>query len=736
MEELRKQRLSAQLAAELSIGVKQADAVLTLLDEGNTIPFIARYRKEATGGLDDAVLRQLEERLSYLNNLWDRKESVLSLIEEQGKLTDNLKKQIEAAETLVEVEDLYRPYKQKRKTRASVAKERGLEPLAVRIAAGDPICTDAELVQIAAAYVNEEKGVADADAALSGARDILAEQLSDHAALRQQIRGKTEREGELQTELKAKDDETSVYTHYDGFSAPLKKLAGHQILAINRGEREKALLVKLVAPREEILQDMESRAVRKNAGAAAAEQMKFVCKDAYDRLIAPSIATELRNGLTERAETGAIRLFADNLKQLLMQPPMAGKTVLGWDPGFRTGCKLCVVDPTGRILDTAVVYPTAPKLQVEESIRFVKNWILKYHIDVISLGNGTASRESEQVIASLLKEPEIASLPQKVGYCIVNEAGASVYSAGKLAAEELPNYNVGERSSASMARRLQDPLAELVKIEPKALGVGQYQHDLNQTRLQEALSAVVEDCVNHVGVDVNTASAVLLSYISGVSKTVAANIVAYREANGSFAERKQLLKVAKLGPKAFEQAAGFLRIRDGKEPLDMTGVHPESYAACKALLKRLGKDAKALRTGGLSGILGLVPKGKERETLAAELGIGVPTLTDILKELEKPMRDPREELPKPILKSDVMELSDLKPGMELMGTVRNVIDFGAFVDIGVHQDGLVHISALSDSFVKHPADVVKVGDVVRVRVLSVDPVKKRIALSMKGMKQH
>ena len=731
--EQRKRRIAAALSAELGITQKQAETVMELVAGGNTIPFIARYRKEATGGLNDEVLRAFEERLRYLEGLSDRREAVCALIAEQGKLTAGLLAKLQAAGSLVEVEDLYRPYKQKRRTRASIARERGLEPLAQRLGTRKPVRDRAALLELAAAYCSEEKGVPDAMAALAGARDILAEQISDEAAYRQWIRNRTEREGLLSTAAK-QQDEHSVYAHYFAFEAKLSKLQGHQILAINRGEKEKALSVKLTAPREDILRYLERKVLRDAVGAVA-EELRLAAADAYDRLIAPSVETELRNALTEQAESGAIHLFAENLRQLLMQPPMEGKVVLGWDPAFRTGCKLCVVDPTGKVLDTTVIYPTAPQERVAESLRVLKQLVQRYHVDVISLGNGTASRESEQVIASLLQEPEIRGLSWKLGYCIVNEAGASVYSASKLAAKEFPQFDVGQRSSASIARRLQDPLAELVKIEPKAIGVGQYQHDINQTRLSGALTAVVEDCVNRVGVDLNTASAALLSYISGISQTVAANIVAYREKNGRFLERKALLKVPKLGPKAFEQAAGFLRIREGSNPLDLTGVHPESYRACEALLKKLGKSAQALRTGGLKGISAEVPRGKARAELAAELGIGLPTLEDILAELEKPLRDPRADLPKPVLRSDILELKDLTPGMELRGTVRNVIDFGAFVDIGVHQDGLVHISELSDRFVKHPLDVVKVGDVVKVRVLSVDLQKKRIALSMKGVQQ-
>ena len=722
--------VAAQLAEELSLEVWQTEAVLHLIADHNTIPFIARYRKEATGGMNDEVLRAFDERRAYLEKLWERKDAVCAAIEAQGKLTDVLADEIRRAAALVEVEDLYRPYKQKKRTRAAMARERGLEPLAMCLLKQAPGTVPGEA---AAAFVNAEKEVPDIEAALAGARDILAEQISDNANLRQWIRSKTEKEGILTASLRKKDGaekEQSVYAHYDGFSQSLRRMQGHQILALNRGEREKELSIKLIAPEEEILAYLCRHLIRRES--PCREELQRTAEDAYQRLIAPSVETELRGMLTERAEDGAIHVFAENLRQLLMQPPMEGKTVLGWDPAFRTGCKLSVVDATGKVLDTRVIYPTEPQARVKESIAILREMILKYHVDVISLGNGTASRESEQVIAALLRDEKLRQGGNVPGYVIVNEAGASVYSASKRAAEEFPQYNVGERSAVSIARRLQDPLAELVKIEPRAIGVGQYQHDMDQTKLSAALSAVVEDCVNAVGVDLNTASAALLQYISGITKPVAASIVAYREANGRFCDRRALLKVPKLGPKTFEQCAGFLRIRDGREQLDMTGVHPESYAAAEKLLRFLGLEKKKLSCSGLSGISSFVKADGQREKLAEALGVGLPTLLDIAKELEKPMRDPRMNLPKPVLRSDILDIRDLKPGDILRGTVRNVIDFGAFVDIGVHQDGLVHISELSDHFVKHPLDVVKVGDIVNVRVLEVDAAKKRIALSMKS----
>ena len=707
----------AKIAEELNIRKNQAEAAVKLIDEGNTIPFIARYRKEATGALNDEVLRNLFDRLNYLRNLEEKKESVLSSIEEQGKLTEELKAQILAAETQVAVDDLYRPYRPKRRTRATIAKERGLEPLANLIILQQPGC---DYMAEAAKYVNEEKEVLTAEDALAGAKDILAEAVSDDAAYRTRIRELTMKKGRIISTAKDPEAE-SVYEMYYEFDEPLNKLAGHRILALNRGEKEKILNVKVEAPEEDILRYLEKKMIRRES--SAADILKEVAKDAYDRLIAPAIEREIRSDMTERAEDGAIKVFGKNLEQLLMQPPIAGQVVLGWDPAFRTGCKLAVVDPTGKVLDTTVIYPTPPQNKVEEAKAVLKKLISKYHITLISLGNGTASRESEQIIVQLLKE-----IPVQVQYIIVNEAGASVYSASKLATEEFPNFDVGQRSAASMARRLQDPLAELVKIDPKSIGVGQYQHDMNQKKLSEALGGVVEDCVNKVGVDLNTASASLLEYISGVSKTIARNIVAYREEHGRFASRSELLKVAKLGPKAYEQCAGFMRITDGKNPLDATGVHPESYAATKELLAKLGYTMDDVRERSLAGISGKI---KNSKALAEELGIGELTLLDIVKELEKPARDPREDMPKPILRSDVLEMKDLTPGMVLKGTVRNVIDFGAFVDIGVHQDGLVHISQMCDRFIKHPLEVVSVGDVVEVKVMSVDLKKQRIQLTMK-----
>lgn len=747
-----------KIAGELSIKTWQVEAVVDLIDEGNTIPFIARYRKEKHGSLDDEQLRELDERLRYLRGLEERKETILASIEEQGKLTDELRAQIEAAETMVLLEDLYRPYKQKRRTRATIAKEKGLEPLADAIFA-DQSCDPEAL---AADYLDPEKEVETVIDALAGAMDILAERFSDEADYRTEIRQMTREQGELLVSEKsgkgagesADEEKTvrggakeatnkklqerkSVYETYYEFSSPLKKLQGYQVLAINRGEREKFLTVKIEAPEEEILHWLAGQLItgyeRELAGQAegrSIEDMKNNAKgllfitiaDSYKRLIAPAIERELRSDLTEVAEDGAIHVFGKNLTQLLMQPPIRDQVVLGWDPAFRTGCKLAVVDGTGKVLHTVVVYPTAPQNKIEETKKTVKALIDKYDITLISVGNGTASRESELVIADMLRE-----INKPVHYVIVNEAGASVYSASKRATEEFPEFDVGQRSAVSIARRLQDPLAELVKIEPKSIGVGQYQHDMNQSKLSEALGAVVEDCVNHVGVDLNTASASLLEYVSGVSKPIAKNIVAYREANGKFHSRKELLKVAKLGPKAYEQCAGFLRIMGGKEPLDATSVHPESYPAAKELLSDVGFDGADLG----SGVTGLSLMTKNREKLAGKLGVGVETLNDIITELEKPGRDPRDEMPKPILRGDVLEMEDLQEGMILKGTVRNVIDFGAFVDIGVHQDGLVHISQLTNKmFVKHPLDVVSVGDIVEVKVLGVDLRKKRISLTM------
>ena len=820
-----------KLREELQVERWQVEAAVKLIDEGNTIPFISRYRKEATGSLNDEVLRNLYERLNYLRNLEEKKTSVMASIEEQGKLTDDLKNKIQAAETLVVVEDLYRPYRPKRKTRASVAKEKGLDGLADLIREQK---FSGSLEEAAAAYVNPEKGAADTKEALQGAQDILAEGISDEADYRMYIRKITMEEGKLTST--ARDEKAqSVYEMYYQYEEPLKKAAGHRVLALNRGEAEKFLTVKVEAPRDRILQYLAKKVITEENPVTEAV-LRAVIEDSYDRLIAPAIERDIRNELTEKAEEGAISVFGKNLEQLLMQPPIAGHVVLGWDPAFRTGCKLAVVDATGKVLDTKVIYPTAPQNKVEEAKKELKKLIDKYDISLISVGNGTASRESEQVIVDLIKE-----LKKPVQYVIVNEAGASVYSASKLATEEFPQFDVGQRSAASIARRLQDPLSELVKIDPKSIGVGQYQHDMNQKKLGEALGGVVEDCVNRVGVDLNTASAPLLEYISGISKTVAKNIVEYREANGRFTNRKQLLKVPKLGPKAFEQCAGFLRIADGENPLDATSVHPESYPATMELLKKLelsmedvrmlqaeakkgraaqntsgadskntsgdaarqnvsaknkanrkdrrqngfnirntdtamgralaaamqgmtldadngGTGKKGANASGRSGagalnaanastgaaagsstsgsqktaaVSALERRIPDKKRLAEELGIGEITLTDIVRELEKPARDPREDMPRPILRSDVLDMKDLKPGMVLKGTVRNVIDFGVFVDIGVHQDGLVHISQITDRFIKHPLEAVSVGDIVDVKVLDVDPVKKRIGLTMR-----
>lgn len=706
-----------KIAEELQIKVWQVEAVIKLIDEGCTIPFIARYRKEQHGTLNDEQLRNLDERLTYLRNLEDRKETVLASIEEQGKLTDELRAQILAAETQVVLEDLYRPYRPKRRTRATIAKEKGLEGLANIIILQ---MTENTLEKEAEAYLDAEKAVNTVEEAMQGAMDIIAESIADEADYRMAIRKTTMNQGTLVSVAKD-SEEKSVYENYYDFACKISKLSGYQVLAINRGEKEKMLTVKLEAPEEEILRYLQKKVIVKE-NENTRECLQKTIEDSYKRLIAPAIEREIRNELTERAEDGAIHVFGKNLEQLLMQPPIAGQVVLGWDPAFRTGCKLAVVDETGKVLDTIVVFPTQPQNKIAETKKIVKGLIDKYNISLISVGNGTASRESELVIVDMLKE-----INKPVQYIIVNEAGASVYSASKLATEEFPNFDVGQRSAVSIARRLQDPLAELVKIDPKSIGVGQYQHDMNQKKLSEALGNVVEDCVNNVGVDLNTASASLLEYVSGVSKSIAKNIVAYREENGRFKSRRELLKVAKLGPKAYEQCAGFMRITDGKNPLDGTSVHPESYEAATELLKKLGYQPEDIR-GGLTG---LSLMAKEKEKLAKELGIGEITLTDIIKELEKPGRDPRDEMPKPILRSDVLEMKDLKEGMILKGTVRNVIDFGAFVDIGVHQDGLVHISKLTDKkFVKHPLDVVSVGDIVEVKVLSVDLQKQRIQLSM------
>ncbi len=707
------------LKEELNVQKWQVEAAVKLIDEGNTIPFISRYRKEATGSLDDEQLRNLYERLQYLRNLEDKKNQVLGSIEEQGFLTEELREKILAAQTLVMVEDLYRPYRPKRKTRASIAKEKGLGDLAAYILQQD---ATAPVEQEAEKYISEEKGVADVAEALQGAKDIIAEAVSDEADYRTYIRNLTMNEGMITSTAKDEKAE-SVYEMYYHFEEPVKKVAGHRILALNRGEAEKILTVKVSAPDEKIVRYLEKqKLVSENP--YTTPLITEAVADSYERLIAPAIEREIRNVLTEKAEDGAISVFGKNLKQLLMQPPIAGKVVLGWDPAFRTGCKLAVVDATGKVLDTKVIYPTAPQNKVEEAKAELKRIIKKYNVDLISVGNGTASRESEQVIVDLLKE-----LDRPVQYVIVNEAGASVYSASKLATEEFPQFDVGQRSAASIARRLQDPLAELVKIDPKSIGVGQYQHDMNQKKLNDALTGVVEDSVNKVGVDLNTASASLLEYISGINKTIAKNIVEYREQNGRFTNRKQLLKVAKLGPKAYEQCAGFMRIADGDNPLDATSVHPESYEAVEKLLGKLEmtlEDVRAMQKNA-----GQIKVVKDKKALAQEIGIGEITLTDILKELEKPARDPREDMPKPILRSDVLDMEDLKPGMILKGTVRNVIDFGAFVDIGVHQDGLVHISQMTERYIKHPLEVVSVGDIVEVQVLSVDVAKKRIGLTMK-----
>lgn len=707
------------LAEELKIKPSQARAAVELIDDGNTIPFIARYRKEATGSLNDEVLRNLFERLNYLRNLEEKKTQVLSAIEEQGKLTPQLREQILGAQTLVLVEDLYRPYRPKRRTRATVAREKGLEPLADLILLQN---VKRPLEEEAREYCSQEKEVEDVAAALAGASDILAERISDEADYRTRIRELTVKEGTLVSSAKNPETE-SVYEMYYQYSEPVSKAAGHRILALNRGEKEKILTVKIDAPEERILQYLEKKViVRENP--YTLPFLKEVIRDSYQRLIAPAIEREVRNGLTEKAEDGAIKVFGKNLEQLLMQPPIAGQVVLGWDPAFRTGCKLAVVDATGKVLDTTVVYPTAPT--TDAKIRAAKDTVIglirKYGITLISLGNGTASRESEQVIVEMLKE-----IPEKVAYVITNEAGASVYSASKLATEEFPEFDVGQRSAASIARRVQDPLAELVKIDPKSIGVGQYQHDMNQKKLGEALDGVVESAVNRVGVDLNTASVPLMEHISGITKAIAKNIVAYREENGRFSNRRELLKVAKLGPKAFEQCAGFMRIQGGENSLDGTSIHPESYEAAEKLLKELGYTKEWVAEPGVKAVL-----IRDYKKMADKLGVGEPTLRDIVQELCKPGRDPREEMPKPILRTDVLEMTDLKEGMILKGTVRNITDFGAFVDIGVHQDGLVHISQLTNKkFIRHPMEVVSVGDIVEVKILSVDLKKKRIALTMK-----
>ena len=714
--------INQRLTEELGVKRWQIDAAVKLIDEGNTIPFISRYRKEVTGSLNDEQLRKLHERLVYLRNLEEKKAQVISSIEEQGKMTEELRSQILAAETLVTVEDLYRPYRPKRRTRATIAKEKGLEPLASLILLQK---TREPLEETAKAYISEEKQVADAAEAVSGAKDIIAEMISDNADYRSWIRKTTMKKGKLISAAKDPEAE-SVYEMYYEFEEAVPKLAGHRVLALNRGEKEKFLTVKIQAPEDEIIGWLERKVIRSD-NPYTAPVLKDTVQDSYHRLIAPAIEREIRSELTEKAEDGAIEVFGKNLHQLLMQPPIAGKVVLGWDPAFRTGCMLAVVDPTGKVLGTTVIYPTAPTTpqKIKASKDLLKKIIPKYNISLISLGNGTASRESEQFIVELLKE-----IPEKVQYVIVNEAGASVYSASKLASEEFPKFDVGQRSAASIARRLQDPLAELVKIDPKSIGVGQYQHDMNQKKLGESLTGVVEDCVNKVGVDLNTASAPLLSYISGISSTIAKNIVAYREENGRFADRRELLKVPKLGPKAFEQCAGFMRIQGGTNPLDSTGVHPESYEAAEKLLKRQGFQPEDIAEHNLTGLSLTI---RDYKKLAEELGIGEITLRDIVKELEKPGRDPRDEMPKPILRTDVLEMKDLKEGMVLKGTVRNVIDFGVFVDIGVHQDGLVHISQITDRYIKHPLEAVSVGDIVDVKVMSVDLKRKRIQLTMRGI---
>ena len=715
--------INQKITEELGVKRWQVDAAVKLINEGNTIPFIARYRKEATGTLDDEQLRRLHERLTYLRNLEEKKEQVLSSIEEQGKLTEELKQQILAAETLVVVEDLYRPYRPKRRTRATIAKEKGLEPLAAIISLQK---TDKPVEDLAKEFINPDKEVHTVEEAIAGAKDIIAENISDEADYRIWIRKITMQKGRVISAAKDEKAE-SVYEMYYDFEEPVGRLAGHRILALNRGEKEKFLTVKIEAPEEDIIRYLQKKTIH-GENPYTTPILKDVTEDSYKRLIAPAIEREIRSELTERAEDGAIEVFKKNLEQLLMQPPIVGQTVLGWDPAFRTGCKLAVVDPTGKVIGTTVIYPTAPTTpqKIQASKDLLKKIIKKYNITLISVGNGTASRESEMFIVELLKE-----IPQKVQYVIVNEAGASVYSASKLASEEFPKFDVGQRSATSIARRLQDPLAELVKIDPKSIGVGQYQHDMNQKKLSEALSGVVEDCVNKVGVDLNTASAPLLAYISGISAAIAKNIVAYREENGKFTSRRQLLKVAKLGPKAYEQCAGFMRIQGGDNPLDGTSVHPESYEAAERLLKKQGYKPEDIDGGKLTGLSLTI---KNYKSLAEELEIGEITLMDIVKELEKPARDPRDEMPKPILRTDVLEMKDLTEGMILKGTVRNVIDFGVFVDIGVHQDGLVHISEITDKkFIKHPLEVVSVGDIVDVKVLSVDLKKKRIQLTMKGI---
>lgn len=702
------------LASELNIKESQAEATIKLIDEGNTIPFIARYRKEVTGSLDDEILRSLDERLRYLRNLDEKREQVLAAISEQGALTKELEESLKKAMTLVEIDDLYRPYRPKKRTKAMIAREKGLEPLAEMILSGD---INENLESLAKSYISEE--VENEKIALEGANDIIAEKVSEEATYRTKLRNEIFEKGLIETV--AKDEEAkSVYENYYSYEEQIKKILPHRILAINRGEKEKFISVKIVAPETELLEYLYKQVI-KNKNSYCEEFLKKAIDDAYKRLIFPAIEREIRNELSEKAQEASIKVFSKNLEQLLLQPPIKGKVVLGWDPGFRTGCKIAVVDEFGKVLDTTVVYPTEPKKQVKETKETIKKLIEKYNVNLISLGNGTASRESEVVIVDLLKE-----LKRDISYVIVNEAGASVYSASELASKEFPNFDVGQRSATSMARRLQDPLAELVKIDPKSIGVGQYQHDMNQKRLSETLGAVVEDSVNKVGVDLNTASFSLLEYISGINKTLAKNIIEYRETNGAFTSRKELLKVPKLGPKAFEQCAGFMRIRDGKEVLDATSVHPESYKVSKEILKKLDLDISELKKGGIKGIS---KKVVDYDKLAAEIGIGVVSLKDIIKELEKPALDPRDELPAPVLRSDVLDIKDLKEGMILKGTVRNVIDFGAFVDIGIHQDALVHISKLSSKFIKHPLEVLSVGDVLEFKVLSIDLDKNRVGLT-------
>ncbi|WP_405726346.1 Tex family protein [Anaerotignum sp.] len=707
-----------KLQQEFEIKASQVENTVKLLDEGNTVPFIARYRKEMTGSLDDQIIRQLSERLTALRNLEEKREQVKNAIAEQGNLTEELAMKLDAAETQTEIDDIYRPFRPKRRTRASIAKEKGLQPLADMIWGQKLIGT---LEDFAAVFVDAEKGVETIADAIQGAKDILAEQISDDADLRKTLREATVQYGALLS--RKTKDEPSVYEMYYDYQEPLKKAAGHRILAVNRGEKEGFLSVKIEGEEEKLLQRMERKIIRKNSDTA--EILQEVIADSYKRLIAPSLEREIRNDLTEKAEESAIGVFRENLKQLLLQPPISGKVVLALDPAYRTGCKIAVIDETGKPLETAVVYPTPPQNKTAEAEKKLLGLIEKYGVDLISIGNGTASRESELFVAEMLKKTK-----RKVQYIIANEAGASVYSASKLGAEEFPEYDVSLRSAVSIGRRIQDPLAELVKIDPKSIGVGQYQHDMNQKRLGEALGGVVEDCVNSVGVDLNTASPALLSYVAGINGTVAKNILKYREENGRFSARKELLKVPKLGPKAYEQCAGFLRLPESEMALDRTGVHPESYKAAEGLLKLCGYT---LEDVAAKKVTGLAKKIKSPEKTAAELGIGLPTLEDIIRELEKPGRDPREDAPAPVLRSDVLSMEDLQEGMVLTGTVRNVIDFGVFVDIGVHQDGLVHISQICDRFIKHPLEAVKLGDVVQVKVLSVDLQKKRISLTMKNI---